>query len=64
MTDFISGEITVRTKGLNAVVDAKLGTERKFSRSYPLPKDTNTEAVTAAMSDEGILTITAKRKVF
>lgn len=63
MTDFVSGEITVRTTGLNAVVDAKVGTTRKFHRVYPLPKDINTDAVAAAMSDEGILTITAKRKV-
>lgn len=62
MTDFVSGEISVRTKGLNAVVDAKVGSSRKFHRSYPLPTDINTEAVAAAMSDEGILTITGKRK--
>jgi len=63
MTDYISGEISVRNQKLNAVVDAKVGSSRHFHRSYPLPKDTNTETLVAAMSDEGILTITAKRMV-
>lgn len=63
MTDYVSGEISVRTRGFNAVVEAKVGSTKKFHRSYPLPKDTNTEAVVVAMSDEGILTINAKRKL-
>ncbi|KAA0195373.1 hypothetical protein HAZT_HAZT010393 [Hyalella azteca] len=61
MSDFVSGEITVRTKGLNAVVDAKVGATKQFHRVYPLPPNTNTDAVVVAMSDEGILTINAKK---
>ncbi|KAF2355908.1 Alpha crystallin/Hsp20 domain [Trinorchestia longiramus] len=62
MTDYISGEITVRTKNTNAVVDAKVGNRTPFHRIYPLPRNTNTDAVVVAMSDEGILTINAKKK--
>jgi len=56
MADFLSGEISVRTRGLSAIVDAKNG-ERSFTRRYPLPEGSNTDKVVAAMSNEGILTI-------
>ena len=57
---YVKGEITVRTVNCSAVVEAKAGSNT-FSKKYPLPPDTNVEAVVAAMSDEGIMTITAPK---
>jgi len=61
MSDYISGEISVRTRGQNAVLEAKSPGGSALHRRYPLPPDASTEGLVAAMSDDGILTISAKR---
>lgn len=62
MNEYASGEITVETVGLSAVVEGKVG-QRRYHRRFPLPQNTIIDGVVADMSDENILTVTAPRKV-
>ncbi|KAG7155781.1 uncharacterized protein LOC121854545 [Homarus americanus] len=61
MNEYSSGEITVQTVGFSALVEGKVA-NRTYKRSFPLPKNTIIDRVVADLSDENILTITAKRK--
>lgn len=62
MGKYSGGQITVETQGYAAVVKGEAG-DLKYHRRFPLPRDTNTERVVADLSDEGILTVSAPRKV-
>ncbi|XP_076067995.1 uncharacterized protein LOC143040653 [Oratosquilla oratoria] len=62
MSDFVNGQIDMRTEGQSAIVEASLGSKMSYKRRFPLPRNVNVDGVVAAMSDDGILTITAPRK--
>ena len=62
MGKYSSGQITVETQGFFAVVKGENG-DLTYHRRFPLPRDTNTDRVVADLSDEGILTVSAPRRV-
>ena len=62
MRDYVKGSISVSANGRNAVVEANID-DKKFYKRYPLPQIANTDVIKCAMSDEGILTITAAKHV-
>lgn len=62
MSDFVKGSITVRTRRNYVVVEADYE-EKRFKREFRLSLNTNFDGLKTAMSNEGILTITAPKKV-
>ena len=62
MSEFIDGNIAVKTREQYAVVEASYQS-KSFNRKFLLPSNINFDGIKAAMSDEGILTITAPKKV-
>lgn len=70
--DFVSGELKVKVVGEREVmVEGRLETNtadlamssNSFRRKFSLPQDTDMEAISSAMSSDGVLTIFAPRKV-
>ncbi|KAK3873930.1 hypothetical protein Pcinc_021087 [Petrolisthes cinctipes] len=70
--DFVSGDLKVKVVGERQVmVEGRLETNTGdlamssncFRRKFCLPQDTNMEAITSAMSSDGVLTIIAPRSV-
>ncbi|KAK4300942.1 hypothetical protein Pmani_026883 [Petrolisthes manimaculis] len=70
--DFVSGDLKVKVVGERQVmVEGRLETNTGdlamssncFRRKFSLPQDTNMEAITSAMSSDGVLTIIAPRSV-
>lgn len=72
--DFMEGEVKVKVVGQKVVMveghtnsntntgDFSL-TSQSFRRQFSLPDQTNIEVITAAMSSDGILTITVPKSV-
>lgn len=68
--DFVAGDVKVKAVGeLELVVEGRLdtgadgGAPRTFKRNFTLPQNTDMDAVTSVMSADGILTITAPKRV-
>lgn len=62
--DFVNGEMKVKVIGERELaVEGRLDDNRTFRRCFPLPQNTDMEAITSVMSADGILTITAPKKV-
>ena len=70
--DFTAGEVKVKAAGeRELVVEGRTETKdgdwsvscNSFRRRFLLPANTDAKAVSAVLSDDGILTITAPRKV-
>ncbi|KAG0694040.1 Protein lethal(2)essential for life [Chionoecetes opilio] len=70
--DFVGGEVKVKVAGERELVvegrtETKTGdwsvSSNTFHRRFCLPTNTDVKAVSAVLSDDGILTITAPRKV-
>lgn len=62
--DFMNGEMKVKVVGERELaVEGRLDDNRSFKRCFSLPQNTDMEAITSVMSADGILTITAPRKV-
>lgn len=62
--DFVNGEMKVKVIGERELaVEGRLDDTRSFRRCFPLPQNTDMDAITSVMSADGILTITAPQKV-
>lgn len=70
--NFLNGDVTVRVEGEREVVvegstDTKTDdlavSSNSFRRRFCLPANTDTAAMSAVISDDGILTVTAPRLV-
>ena len=70
--NFVAGEVKVKMSGERELVvegraETKIGdwsvSSNSFRRRFCLPTNTDVAAVSAVLSDDGILTITAPRKV-
>lgn len=70
--DFVSGEVKVKVAGeQELVVEGRTETKKgdwsvstnSFRRRFYLPTNTDVKAVSAVLSDDGILTITAPQRV-
>lgn len=70
--DFVAGEVKVKVAGeQELLVEGRTETKdgewsvstNSFRRRFSLPTNTDVKAVSAVLSDDGILTITAPKKV-
>ncbi|XP_076061732.1 uncharacterized protein LOC143037427 isoform X1 [Oratosquilla oratoria] len=69
MSDFVEGEVKVKVDGQKLVVESSTekkesnsSSSRSFRRCITFPTLVNMEAVTSALSSDGVLTITAPKK--
>lgn len=72
VNDFVAGEVKVKAAGeRELVVEGRTETKdgdwsvstNSFRRRFCLPTNTDIKAVSAVLSDDGVLTITAPKKV-
>lgn len=65
MHDFVDGDVKVKLMGEKELLVEALsaGSSRTFRRSFSLPESTDMTSITSVMSSDGILTITATKKV-